>query len=833
MMAISARAQIMKSVISLVSLLVVAWASRDVPAAETASPLQALGGSVTIKRDHFGVPHIYADTVRRLFYGYGYAAAEDRLFQLEMLKRTATGRVSEILGSKYLDVDRTVVQGYAPGSIKSELEHLSRDDRDIFEGIAAGINARIKDVTGKFPELLPHEFGFYQFTPSTWDSFDVAMLWIGSMANRYSDINLELENAGLLQALEKMHDQRSAWQIFNQLRWEHDSKALTTIDPEDAQILIPPTFAVEDTPAAFWMTRDIETRLPIAADIISEAAHRQQLASGGVGIDFVPHASNIWLAGRAKTVDGSAVLVNGPQMGNYVPGWMWSVGLHGAGFNSVGNTPVGFPFVQFGSNERIAWGSTAGLGDTVDIYRERLNPADPHAYWFQGSWHPMGRCVETIRVKGQADVSIEVFSTIHGIVLSFDLRNHRAYARRRTWEGREVESLMGWIDSTKANNWQEFERQASRMAITINWYYADRGGNIGYQLTGLYPKRVATQDFRLPASGEGDMQWKGFYPFSNNPRVYNPKSGFIANWNNLSHPRYNSSDYLYWSAEDHVAEITAHLTRRAALSGRDLWEINRDTSFADANARFFVPLIVEAAAGFAKDTDEWHAAQLLRDWNRRSAGPTPVELESPAATIFRAWIPAALDEVLAADIPADELSQLEHPTLGSPLAGAPTHGTRILFNALLPSQSGVPQSFDLLHGKDLKLIVRQGLTQAVQRLRAQYGSDMSRWQTPLAEHRFSTDNYFGVPDTTPDQKIGFSPLQNRGTENDWIVMSREKVTRCEVAPPGESGLIDSNGARSAHYDDQMKMYQEFACKPVWLSAKDVDANIESSEQLSF
>ena len=104
---------------------------------------------------------------------------------------------------------------------------------------------------------------------------------------------------------------------------------------------------------------------------------------------------------------------------------------------------------------------------------------------------------------------------------------------------------------------------------------------------------------------------------------------------------------------------------------------------------------------------------------------------------------------------------------------------------------------------------------------------------PAAEHRFSSDNYFGVPDTAPGRAIQFTPLQNRGTENDWIVLGPGTVTRCEVAPPGESGLIESSGTPAPHYDDQIELYRSFACKPVWLSAKDVDAHTESSEKLVF
>jgi penicillin G amidase len=807
-------------------------AQAAVAASSSVGPTPSVHGAVTIKRDSFGTPHIYAQSVADLFYGYGYAAAEDRLFQLEMLKRTATGRVSEVLGPKYLEVDRTVVEGYDPASIRRQLAALPKQDRDIFEGVAAGINGRIKDVNARRSELLPQEFASYGFEPSLWDAFDVAMLWVGSMADRYSDINLELSNAGLLQALDGMHDRQTAWTIFNQLRWEHDSKALTTIDSADARPLTPPTFARRDRASA-WAARIFLDESPISASVLEDASRRQQLSTGGVGIDAVPHASNAWVASSRKTTDGSAVLINGPQMGNFVPGWMWSVGLHGAGFESAGSTPIGFPFVEFGSNNQIAWGSTAGLGDTVDIYSEKLNPADPHSFWFRGSWQHMHRRAATIHVKDARDVVVEIFSNFHGTVSSFDAENHRAYTRRRTWEGRELESLVGWIDSTKARDWEAFKRQAARMAITINWYYADCAGNIGYLLTGLYPKRPRSQDFRLPANGDGTMEWRGFYPFSNNPQLYNPKSGFIANWNNLSHPQYNSSDYLYWGAEDHVAEISGRLTAQSKLSPQELWEINRATSFADDNARFFVPLILDATRGFEKNSLDAQAAQLIESWNRLSARSSTDDYESPAATIFRAWIPIMLHLVFAPDVPASELSQLEHPSLGSPLPGAPTHGTRVLFNALHPSESGVLQVFDFLHGRSPEAVVRQGWSETIKELRSRYGDDLTQWRMPASPHVFSASNYFGVPDTFPEGATQFSPLQNRGTENDWITLSRDHVTRCEVSPPGESGFISPSGERAAHYADQMRLYEEFACKPVWLTEAEVAAHTTSVERLTF
>jgi penicillin G amidase len=789
---------------------------------------------IIIKRDTHGTPHIYAASTRGLFYGYGYASAEDRLFQLEMLKRSATGRVSEVLGPQYLELDRATVSGYDPSSIQRQLEGLTPENRDIFEGLAAGINARINEIGQHRSNLMPKEFGYFHFDPSPWTSLDVAMLWVGSMADRYSDINQELPNAGLLQSLTGTHDAKSAWAIFNQLRWEQDSRAPTTIDSTDAPPIKSPTFAVKSLSDLDWLLVSSAGTQPISSQVLEASNRREMLAQQGVGLDFVPHASNVWLAGRTKTTDGSAVLVNGPQMGNFVPGWMWSVGLHGAGFDTVGNTPVGFPFVQFGSNDQIAWGSTAGLGDTVDLYQEKLKADDPHVYWYDGVWRPMVRRVAFVTVKGRPSVEVEIYTTVHGIVSFFDTAKHRAYARRRAWDGREIDSLLGWVDSTKAHTWDEFKRQAARMAITINWYYADREGNIGYLLTGLYPIRPSTQDFRVPASGTGDMEWGGFYPFSNNPQVYNPTSGFVANWNNRSQFQYNSSDYLYWGSADHVDEITIRLKQTAKMSPDALWAINREISFADANARFFVPLITAAARAFPMDSDEARAANLLRSWNGLAIDPKHAGMYSDsAATIFREWIPTMLNLVLSADVPSEELAQLQHPTLGSPTPGTPTHGTRVLLNALLGAEAGVPQTFDFLHGRNRDEVIREGLSKAVAALRAKNGSDMSQWLTPVLPHVFATENFVGVPETTPDRMRQFSPMQNRGTENDRVILSRSGVERCDVVPPGESGFVSPAGVQSVHADDQLGMYQEFTCKPVWLSAREVDSHTESVRRLKF
>ena len=147
-----------------------ACATGPAPTAET-----EVEADVRIVRDSYGVPHIYADSVFALFYGYGYAVAQDRLFQMEMLKRTTTGRVAEVLGAEYVELDRQIRTGFDPASIERQLAKLERADADIFEGYAAGMNAWLDEVAADPEQHLPAEYVSFDFAPSRWTAYDVVM----------------------------------------------------------------------------------------------------------------------------------------------------------------------------------------------------------------------------------------------------------------------------------------------------------------------------------------------------------------------------------------------------------------------------------------------------------------------------------------------------------------------------------------------------------------------------------------------------------------------------------------------------------------------------------
>lgn len=791
-------------------------------------------GEVLIKRDGYGVPHIYSKSTYGLFYGFGYALAEDHLFQMEMLRRTAAGTVAAALGAKYLDHDRRVRGNYDPDSLVRQYAALEPDERAIFDGYAAGYSARVREVLAARQQLLPREFSSFDFDPVEMTALDVLTAYAHSMALRYSDYTSEIGNLALLTELRSRHGDRDGWNIFEQIRWTHDPLAPTTVAKREQVNASPPTFAPARSTTSTSSVPVPPRLMALSAAALAEQVRLQMAWTGGVGPDAAPRASNVWIVAPAKTTQRETVLVNGPQMGNFSPGYIWAVGLHGAGFDVAGSGPMGSPWLVFGTNGRIGWGATAGGGDTVDVYQEQLNPADARQYFFMGRYRPMHKRVDTIEVKNGEPVRHEVFSTVHGLVMQFDEENHAAYSRKRSWDGSEVQSLVSWIHAMQAQSFAQWRGAIAGVTLSINNYYADAQGNIGYTFLGRFPRRPAQQDFRLPAAGTGEMEWQGFLPFESNPWVLNPEQGYIANWNNKPQPNYNSSDSTYWGLLDHVGEIDALLSTNAKLTPAELWDVNRRLSYLDNNARYFLPLVAEAAARWPQESAASRAAGMLAAWDRMTVDPSDNAKTAPAYTLFRTFLATLIEHCVGPHLPRHvytSSADAESSPAVSPYF--PTLGTKIVYNALLGSAAGVAQNFDFLGGKPRDEVLREALGAALGKLVETYGDQPAAWAEPATPHLFATLNYARVPQTTEDRELRLPAAMNRGTENNQIVLGSRGTRYCDVTPPGQSGLVWPDGSPSAHYADQLELYAKFQCKPQWLRADDVARDAKSQKVLTY
>jgi len=795
-------------------------------AAAAANEIGAVAhGEATIRRDEYGIPHVYAATTYALFYGFGYALAEDHLYQMDILRRTAMGTVSEVLGEKYIEHDQRVRRSYDLSSIRRQYGLLKGNDRDIFEGYAAGFNARIREVLGARETLLPREYTENRFLPTDFSALDILAAYEHSMALRYSDGNSEISNLALLNELETQYGKEKAWKLFNQLRWSADPQAPTTVPSEakTAQFSAPvaPTYLASLSPAE------------------GRRHERSELALfGAIGPDAVPRASNVWIVGPQKTTGGLTVLMNGPQMGDFSPGYIWGIGLHGAGYDLVASGPLGSPWLIFGTNGKIAWGATAGMGDTVDVYQEKLDPKNLHRYFFHGRYRDMEKRVETIKVRDATSVVIEVYSTVHGIVAETDENHKVAYSRKRTWDGSEVHSLVSWMHAMQAQNFKEWREAISGVSLSINNYYADAEGNIGYTFLGKFPKRPEKQDLRLPASGLGDMEWHGFLPFETNPWSENPTQGYLANWNNKPRADYRSSDYSYWSAMDHLNEIKEQLDPPHKLSVSDIWDVNRRISYRDDNARYFMPLIKQASSEWTKDSSAAKAAALLLSWDQLTVDPIRGDVTSPGYTLFKEFLHSLILSVLGGKVPPsvygfnkpEPANEFAEPSISPSF---PTMGTKIVYNALLGKAASVPQEVDLLDGRRPAEVLRQVLSESFDTLTQTRGAEPLNWTEKPVEHVFRTVNYAGIPDAPESMTLSIKAAMNRGTENNYIVFGPFGVQACDVTPPGQSGYLAPDGTPSPHYRDQLPLYAGFECKSQWLKQEDVEAHAKTVRSLKF
>ncbi len=320
-----------------------------------------VAGSVEILRDEYGTAHVYGDTVYDVFFGYGYAVAQDRLFQMDMARRSAVGTVAEVLGADYAAFDEQTRHLFSPESIRKQLNALEKDDLAVFEGYAAGMNAWLEQIKQNRDTLLPLEFTQFNFVPGEWSAYDVAMVFVGTMVNRFGDYNTELDNARILNILANKHGEETAKSIFDDLNPRYTEGTPTSISARD------------------WQLRETAIN-PVAPSAISTHAGSVRMspsAPSAIATGF----SNCFVLGPDKANGANSILVNGPQFGWYVPAYVYSIGLHGAGFDMVGNTPFAYPVILFGHNADIAWGSTWGAGDIVDLFELNLNPDNTNQYW--------------------------------------------------------------------------------------------------------------------------------------------------------------------------------------------------------------------------------------------------------------------------------------------------------------------------------------------------------------------------------------------------------------------------------------------------------------------
>ena len=804
-------------------------------------PLNAMPTeAVTIYRDSYGTPQVFAETNYGVFYGYGYAVATDRLFQMEMLKRTAEGRVAEVLGSEFLDLDVKLRGEYNHPIVRAQVAALSARDTEILEGYAAGFNARLDELRAKPGKPLPKPFYDYGFKPSRWTAYDVAAIFVGSIAHRYADFNSERDNLEFLQAMENRHGKAKAWGLFNSIKWLRDHGSPTTVPrgESDELPLAPRPGYLDEQVEPDVVNRvvydDMGKFAGLSRTTEGLARHRQQIASSGYGshAEFSP-ASNYWAMSGLSDAPGA--LLNGPQFGFALPSYVYGIGLHGGDFDVVGNTLLALPSLLFAHNNAIAWGSTAGISDQTDEFWLVLNPDNAEQYRHNGDWRNFESWPEVIKVAGAETVTVTARRSVHGMVLAHNPDAGFAWARARAWEGRAVQDLMTWVWLATDQTLEDADKRIEGKTTNINMYTLDKTGRLGYVHSGKYPKRAAGHDSRLPAPGDGSMDWQGMRSYAENPRIIDPEQGYIVNWNNRPSADWISSDlWSYtWSRADRVHILIDELEALNGGSVADLVAINTRSAFEDVNHRYLLPRLRQALAQQRLSPIEQDAVRMLFDWDKSWRADNS-GFYGPANALMEAFVRLLQAQIFLDDVGGDQYFRFAATNYPNNPLGA-SLGTSVAIRALVHwldiAESGGAPPYDLLNGAALEDVLVLSFREAVAELTTDQGADPLKWQLKAAPMVWRSVNFRGVPQADPANTVSLPGYQNRGSENNVFVATGTGIEGRDVIPPGQGGHWMASGEPSPHRSDQFKLYADFAYKPLPFHREAVAAAAKTVREL--
>ena len=530
---------------------------------QNAVQIQGIKDRVTIRRDERGIPYVEAQNDEDLYFGQGYATAQDRLWQMDLFRRTARGELAEIFGISLstvpLDQDKLHrTYGFAQEA-EAEAAAASPRTRMMLEAYARGVNAYAASLD---PKSMPPEFQILQYSFRPWTPADTCVV-VKIFAEALSDTwRLDIMR-----------------QALSVLPAEKRTELLPEISPIDVLVV------GKDTPQSKSKTAHVKHE-PVSTEALARLAYNQQIASAaldriGFGTDALA-ASNNWVVSGSHTVTGKPLLANDPHLRPTAPSIWHLVHLSAPGVRVAGVATAGLPGVIIGHNDRIAWGFTNVGPDVQDLYVEKFNPDNPKQYQTPSGWQDAVIRHEQIKVRkafGSSEfdtVTHDVTVTRHGPII-FEGDGKR-YALRWTALDPAKNNPESTFVINRARNWKEFNTALeSFTAPTQNIVYADVDGHIGYHAAGVVPIRKSG-DGSVPYDGSTDAgEWTSYIPVSKLPTLYDPPSGIIVTANQ----RIVGTDYPYflshqWAQPYRARRILDLLTEKPKLSSDDFRRILGD-----------------------------------------------------------------------------------------------------------------------------------------------------------------------------------------------------------------------------------------------------------------
>lgn len=680
------------------------YRSASQPQVDGKITLAGIGAPVDIVRDSEGIPHIYAKSTDDAYFALGFVHAQDRLWQLELNRRIPAGALSEILGPSALDTDRFLRTLGVRRNAEKILANLAPETRAALDAYARGVNAYLSHRSGP----LPLEFILTGApSPKPWQSVD-SIGWQTMMA---WDLG-----ANWTQELLRMR-------LAQRLNLDQINEFLAPYPGEQP-------LATQDYTALYRQLAGTTGHLAAVAAIAPPSY------VDGMG-------SNNWVVGGKLSETGKPLLANDPHLGLSAPALWYFAHLSAPGLNVIGATLPGIPSVVLGRNDRIAWGFTNTGPDVQDLYIERINPDNQRQYQTPDGWAEFAIRKETIKVKGQEDVTLEVRETRHGPVISGALPimekaplDAKKYVVSFAWTALRSDdmTLQAGMKFNRAQNWQQFLEGAKEFASPQqSMVFADVDGNVGFVAPGRIPVRKPENDLKglAPAPGwDARYDWAGFIPFDGLPQQFNPASQRVMTANHKivapDYPHFLTSE---WTLPYRARRIDALLDAKPKHSVQSFADIQKD--HVSLAAQEILPVLRKAVPR----TDRAKAALvLLADWNGS------MDANAPQPLLFNAWM-RAISRQLFADELGDALMadyweqrNFHQSTINVLL----NRGGQGKWCADVTSDAGRRQTCDE--------VLAVSLDATLADLEARYGEDMSKWKWGDAHAARSEHRPFGKVD---------------------------------------------------------------------------------------
>ncbi len=621
---------------------------------------------VQVIRDDKGIPKIIAQNESDLYRAQGFIHAQDRLFQMDLARRQASGRLSEVVGKAAIENDKKFLIFSLRRAAEKSYEIYSEEAKKVLQNYADGVNAYIEYAKSK--NKLPYEFTLLGYQPEQWTPID--SLTIG----KYMAYDL---------------GGHWSYQAFNNWTLNHlgveKFKELNSI-------------AVQED-------KDIE-------EIIKVNQNQSALIDEKTALYETPHidnGSNNWVVSGNKTESGKPLLADDPHLSLSTPSIWYQMSLQAPSVHVSGVIFAGIPGIILGNNEDIAWGVTNYGPDVQDLYIEKQNPQNKNQFEYDGEYYDAEVVKYDLKVKGQESIPYEIIYTKNGPVISDILKVENKALTGNTlfsmrWTANEpTKELEAILTLNKAKDWDSFEKGLEEFkAPAQNFVFADNKGNIAFKSNGSIPIRKKGNGV-LPVPGYlSEYSWSGYIPFNELPEINNPESGFIATANTNTTPEYDRFVSNVWSQPYRKARIDEVLNSKNKLTYQDMQSLQMDIK--NLYAEEFLDKMIENTD---KNEIKKEVFDILSNWNRND------DKDLAAPLIFHNWMIKLREVTFRDEMDKNVYKFMPHKE---------HYSDELLRKVLLRGEDS------LIYRNGIKHTLTTSLSETIDDLTKKHGSDISKWK---------------------------------------------------------------------------------------------------------